>query len=37
MIRVIDSPCGAGKTEWAISYMNAHPAGSFYFCHALPE
>ena len=31
MIEVIDAPCGAGKTEWAISYMNAHPEESFIF------
>lgn len=31
MITVVDAPCGAGKTEWAISYMNAHPQESFIF------
>ena len=31
MIDVIDAPCGAGKTEWAISYMNTHPEESFIF------
>lgn len=24
VINVIDSPCGTGKTEWAIRYMNEH-------------
>lgn len=31
MITVVDAPCGAGKTEWAISYMNAHPQEAFIF------
>ena len=31
MINVVDAPCGAGKTEWAISYMNAHPQEAFIF------
>lgn len=31
MITVVDAPCGAGKTEWAISYMNAHPKEAFIF------
>lgn len=30
-ITVIDAPCGAGKTEWAISYMNSHPQEAFIF------
>lgn len=30
-IAVVDAPCGAGKTEWAISYMNAHPKDAFIF------
>ena len=30
-ITVVDAPCGAGKTEWAISYMNAHPQEAFIF------
>lgn len=30
-ITIVDAPCGAGKTEWAISYMNAHPETSFIF------
>lgn len=31
MITVVDAPCGAGKTEWAISHMNAHPEESYIF------
>lgn len=31
MITMVDAPCGAGKTEWAISHMNAHPQESFIF------
>ena len=31
MINVVDAPCGAGKTEWAIAYMNAHPQEAFIF------
>ena len=31
MITVVDAPCGAGKTEWAISYMNEHPQEQFIF------
>lgn len=31
MITVVDAPCGAGKTEWAISYMDAHPEDTFAF------
>lgn len=27
-IKVIDSPCGSGKTEWAIKYINSLPADS---------
>lgn len=30
-ITIVDAPCGAGKTEWAISYMNAHPQEAFIF------
>lgn len=30
-ITVVDAPCGAGKTEWAISYMNAHQQEAFIF------
>lgn len=28
-VTIIDAPCGAGKTEYAIAYMNAHPENSF--------
>lgn len=31
MITVIDAPCGAGKTEWAIKHMNDHPQDKFIF------
>lgn len=30
-ITVVDAPCGAGKTEWAIAYMNVHPQEAFIF------
>ncbi len=30
-VTIIDAPCGAGKTEYAIAYMNAHPENSFIF------
>lgn len=30
-ILMIDSPCGSGKTEWAISYMNEHSQDQFIF------
>jgi hypothetical protein len=30
-ITVIDAPCGAGKTEWALSYINEHPQQRFIF------
>lgn len=30
-ITVIDSPCGTGKTEFAIRYMNEHPKDLFIF------
>lgn len=31
MITVIDSPCGAGKTTWAIKYMNEHLEDKFIY------
>ncbi len=31
MITVVDAPCGAGKTTWAIQYMNSHPDEPFIF------
>jgi len=31
MITMIDSPCGSGKTEWAIAHMNEHPQDQFIF------
>lgn len=31
MITVVDAPCGAGKTEWALSFINAHPQEAFIF------
>lgn len=30
-IIVVDSPCGTGKTEWALAYMNEHPQELFIF------
>lgn len=29
---VIDAPCGAGKTSWAIQYINERPEESFIYC-----
>lgn len=29
---VIDAPCGAGKTSWAIQYINEHQEESFIYC-----
>ena len=31
-ITVIDAPCGAGKTSWAIQEMNRHKERSYIFC-----
>lgn len=31
-IKVIDAPCGAGKTSWAIQYINENPEKSFIYC-----
>jgi hypothetical protein len=31
VITVIDSPCGAGKTTWAIKYMNEHEHEKFIY------
>lgn len=31
-IKVIDEPCGRGKTSWAIQYMNKNPDKSFIYC-----
>ncbi len=31
-VTVIDAPCGAGKTSWAIQEINAHPEQSFIYC-----
>lgn len=31
-IKIIDAPCGAGKTSWAIQEMNAHPEESYIYC-----
>lgn len=31
MITIVDAPCGAGKTQWALAHMNAHPEGAFVF------
>ena len=28
----IDAPCGAGKTSWAIQYMNENEGESFIYC-----
>lgn len=30
-ITVVDAPCGAGKTEWAIAHMNSRPHEAFIF------
>ena len=30
-IQVIDAPCGAGKTEYIIRYINAHPEELFLY------
>ena len=30
-IVMVDSPCGSGKTEWAIAYMNEHSQDQFIF------
>lgn len=32
MIKIIDAPCGAGKTTWAILEMNANKDGAFVYC-----
>lgn len=32
MIRIIDAPCGAGKTTWAIQEMKANPDKRYIFC-----
>ena len=31
-VTVIDAPCGAGKTSWAIQEINAHPEQSYIYC-----
>lgn len=31
MITIIDSPCGRGKTTYAINYINERPAGNFVY------
>ncbi len=31
-VTIIDAPCGAGKTSWAIQYMNANKGKSFVYC-----
>lgn len=31
-IKVIDAPCGAGKTSWSIQYMNDHQEKSYVYC-----
>lgn len=31
-IKVIDAPCGSGKTSWAIQEMNAHTEESYIYC-----
>ncbi len=32
MIRVIDEPCGKGKTSFAIQMMNEHPERAYIYC-----
>lgn len=32
MIQVIDAPCGAGKTSWAVQHINEHDEDNFVFC-----
>ena len=32
MIRIIDAPCGAGKTSWAIQMMNEEQDQHFVYC-----
>lgn len=34
-ITVIDSPCGAGKTTWAIQEMDSHPEQAYIYCTPL--
>ena len=29
MITVMDAPCGAGKSTWAIKYINSNPQVNF--------
>lgn len=37
-ITVIDAPCGAGKTTWAIQEMDSHPEQAYIYCTPfLPE
>ena len=31
-IKVIDAPCGAGKTSWAIQEINEHPGQLYVYC-----
>lgn len=38
MITIVDSPCGKGKTSWAIQYMNDNLLERFiYITPILPE
>lgn len=32
MVTVIDAPCGAGKTSWAVQEINTHPEQSYIYC-----
>lgn len=34
-ITVIDAPCGAGKTTWAIQEMDSHPEQAYIYCSPL--
>lgn len=36
-IDIIDAPCGSGKTEYIIQYINAHPEQSFLYISPLLE
>ena len=32
VVTIIDAPCGAGKTQWAIQEMNLHEEESYIYC-----